>query len=454
MKVQEILDITKGNIVSGDPAAEIDLAAISTDSRAISAGQFFLPLKGDNFSGEDFIDDAFDKGAIGVLTSDAEPKAQGPDKIIIIVKDTLKALQKIAHAHREKFNIPVIGVTGSNGKTTAKDMMAKILSPKYNVLKNEGTKNNQIGLPQTLLKLNKEHEICILEMGTNHMGEIRVLADIARPDIVVITNIGPSHLKFLKDLEGVFESKKEIFEFLGDDSIAVLNGDDEYLSKVKSNKFKIKRFGLDKGNDFQASIVSTEKGKIDFLVNDKAPFVLNMAGVHNVYNALAAIAVADHFNLDYDSMKKELAGYTPTYMRMNIKDIDGVVIIDDAYNSNPLSMRAALETVRSYPAKAKWIVSGDMLELGEKEDYFHSMIGEAIAKGGFDGLLTFGKLSQKTSSAALESGMIKDRVWHCSDREEIAAILRKVAKAGDCILIKGSRAMKMEEVIENLKTRK
>ena len=456
MKVQEILDITKGNIISGDPAAEIDLAAISTDSRAIKKGQFFLPLKGTNFNGEDFIDDAFDKGAIGAFITGpgSRVQGQGAEKIIIQVEDTLKALQQIAHEHRMKFNIPVIGVTGSNGKTTAKDMTAKILSPKYNVLKNEGTKNNQIGLPQTLLRLNKEHDLCVLEMGTNHMGEIRTLADIARPDIAVITNIGPSHLKFLKDLEGVSESKKEIFEFLGEDSLAVLNGDDEYLSKIKNNKFKIIRFGLDKGNDFRASIVSTEKGKIDFLVNDKSPFVLNMAGVHNVYNALAAIAVAGHFNLDYDSMKKELAEYTPIYMRLNIEDIDGVIIIDDAYNSNPLSMRAALETIRSYPAKSRWVVSADMLELGDKEDDFHKAIGEAVARGGFDGLLTFGKLSRQTSSAALKSGMDRNKVWHCSDREEVAQTLRKWAKAGDVVLVKGSRSMKMEEVIEKLKTRK
>ncbi|OGW94427.1 MAG: hypothetical protein A3K16_03690 [Omnitrophica bacterium RIFCSPLOWO2_01_FULL_45_24] len=485
MKVQEILKITKGKLLSGDSTAEIDLATILTDSRNIKTGEFFLPLKGNNFDGEEFIGEAFKKGAVGAFTirqgaraqaclprtisaqglparlsasasasqgRDGKPRAGvGQEKIIIQVKNTTKALQEIAHEHRIRFDIPVIGVTGSNGKTTVKDMTAKVLSSKYKVLKNEGTKNNHIGLPQTLLKLKKYHEICILEMGTNHKGEIRSLADIARPNIAVITNIGPSHLEFLKDLKGIFESKKEIFEFLDEDSLVILNGDDKYLSKIKNNKFKIMRFGFNKVNDFRASIVSTEKDKIVFLLNNKSPFVLNLAGIHNIYNALAAIAVARHFELDYDSIKKGLAECVPAYMRLNIKNIDGVVVIDDAYNSNPLSMRAALETIKSYPAKSRWIVSADMLELGEKENYFHRGVGEAVVRGGFDGLVTFGKLSQQTSSAALKSGMAKNRIWHCSNHEEIAAVLRKVAKAGDVVLIKGSRTMKMEKVLEILK---
>ena len=248
MKVQEILKITKGKLLSGDSTAEIDLATILTDSRNIKTGEFFLPLKGNNFDGEEFIGEAFKKGAVGAFTirqgaraqaclprtisaqglparlsasasasqgRDGKPRAGvGQEKIIIQVKNTTKALQEIAHEHRIRFDIPVIGVTGSNGKTTVKDMTAKVLSSKYKVLKNEGTKNNHIGLPQTLLKLKKYHEICILEMGTNHKGEIRSLADIARPNIAVITNIGPSHLEGLKTLEAILLEKAKLFYHL------------------------------------------------------------------------------------------------------------------------------------------------------------------------------------------------------------------------------------------------
>ncbi len=453
MIISEILKITKGRLLSGNSENDIDLVAISTDSRTIKEKEFFLPLKGSNFNGEEFIEEALKKGAIGTFTANGERRTANDEKIVIQVKNTTDALQRIAHHHRMKFKIPVIGVTGSNGKTTVKEMIYKILSLRYNVLKNEGTKNNHIGVPQTLLKLNSAYNLCVLEMGTNHRGEISLLADIARPGVAVITNIGPSHLEFLRDLEGVFDSKKEIFEYLGRDDLAILNGDDEYLSCIKNKKFKIMRFGFNNLNNFRASRLSTERGRIKFFLNDRSSFILNLLGVHNVYNSLAAIAAARHFGMSYEAIKKALYEYTPNSMRLNIKDINGLVIIDDAYNSNPLSMRYALESVKDYPARSRWIVSADMLELGAGEKDFHAIVGESIAKFGFDGLVTFGSLSQHTSLRALECGMRKDRVWHCSTREEVADTLHKVAREGDLILIKGSRAMRMEEVIERLKNK-
>jgi len=302
--------------------------------------------------------------------------------------------------------------------------------------------------------LNGKHKICVLEMGMNHKGEIRLLAGIARPDIAVITNIGPSHLKFLRDLEGVFEAKKEITEFLEKGSLLIVNGDDKYLSGLKSKRFKIERFGFDDKNSLRASLVTAGLGCIEFLLDDKDLFRLNILGTHNVYNALAAIAVARHFKLSVNSIRRGLAGYSPSHMRLNIKKMAGITVIDDAYNSNPLSMQCALQAMRIIPAAAKWIVSADMLELGEKENDFHKMIGESVAKSGFKGLLTFGRLSRHTYNRAVECGMAKESVWHCSSREEVADILRKVAKKGDAVLVKGSRAMKMEEVVEKLKGRR
>lgn len=454
MIVSEIIKATGGTLVSGNINARIDPASISTDSRTIKKGSFFLPLKGENFNGELFIDEALKKGAIGSLTARRNIKASMyKGKIIIFVKDTVKALQDIAHYHRMRFDIPVIGVTGSNGKTTTKDMISHVLSKRFNVLKNEGTKNNQIGVPQTLLKLNKKHDICVLEMGANHKGEIRLLSGIARPTIAIIINIGPSHLKFLKDLKGVFAAKKEILEFLGKNSLVIINGDDEYLAGIKGKGLKVIRFGFNDRNGLRASLLSASVNHTEFLLDDKARFELNLLGTHNVYNALAAIAVGRHFNLSIKSIADSLAGYRPAHMRLNVKNIGGFIIIDDTYNSNPLSMKSALQAMRVLPSRGKWIVSADMLELGNKEDDFHRMIGESVAKAGFKGLLTFGALSRSTYDSALRCGMNKDNAWYCSTRREVADILYRVAKRGDAILVKGSRAMKMEEVIEMLKKR-
>jgi len=461
VKIKEIIKITKGKIISGSSEAEIDPSGISIDSRTIGKGQFFLPLKGNNFDGEEFIEEAFKRGAIGALLCQRkrasiealDSRLRGNDneeKILIQVSDTTKALQDIAAYHRKKFKIPVVGVTGSNGKTTVKDMIAKVLSQKYNVLKNEGTKNNHIGVPLTLLKLNDSHDMCVVEMGTNHRGEIRLLADIASPTVAVITNIGPSHLEFLRDLKGVFAAKREILEGLEKGSIAIVNGDDEYLSTIKSKAFKVMKFGFNAANDFHASGLSTYGATIKFILNDRSPFALNLVGAHNVSNALAAIAVAYNFEISYPDTKRALSEYSPANMRLNTRHVGDVTVIDDAYNSNPSSMRSAIETLAGYPAKGRWVVSADMLELGQGEEEFHRSIGEAIAGSGFSGLITFGDLSRHTSSRALECGMDKNRVWHCSDRVKIVDILKKFMDKGDAVLVKGSRAMKMEEVVEKL----
>jgi len=457
MKISEILKVTRGRLLSGDPQSDIDLASISTDSRTIAPGEFFLPLKGSNFNGEEFIESAFEKGAIGTFTTQYAvrlPARQADstqyERVVIQVKNTTDTLGKIARWNRMQFKIPVIGVTGSNGKTTVKDMIAKVLSSKFNVLKNEGTRNNHIGVGLTLLKLNNSHQICVIEMGTNHRGEIRSLADMARPTIAIITNIGPSHLKFLKDLKGVFNAKREILEILNRNSLVLLNGDDEYLSTIKDKTFKIMRFGFNEKNDFRASGLSVEGARIKFTLNDRTRFELNLLGMHNTYNALSSIAIAYDFGISYLDTKKALLEYSPPHMRLNAECMGGITVINDAYNSNPLSMKSALEALKDFPGGDRWIVSADMLELGEREKEFHNLVGETIARSGFDGLITFGDLSRHTSSRALECGMGRDRVWHCSSREEVAGILNRCAKKGDCILVKGSRSMKMEEVITAL----
>lgn len=452
MKIKEIVKITNGKLLSGDPEKMVEPSKISTDSRAIARGDLFLALKGVNFDGDAFVEDAFKKGAIGAILTTYNLQLKPYNKIIIQVKDTTRALQDIAACHRRKFKGPVIAVTGSNGKTTAKEMIAAVLSKKFNVLKNAGTENNHIGVPQTLLKLKPSHDICIQELGTNHKGEIRLLAGIASPTIAVITNIGPSHLEFLSDLEGVYEEKKEVLEFLDKNKgLAVVNGDDKYLSKIKSEGSDLLRYGFKTSNDFHAKALEPKKDKILFVVNNNMVYELNLCGIHNIYNALAAIALASRFGISYKLTREALSDFTPANMRLIINRIKGFDVINDSYNSNPLSMDSALEALKCYPAKAKWVVSADMLELGSHGVRLHKLIGERIAKAGVAGLLTFGELSRHTSSQAMELGVRRDRLWHCTSHDEIAGILKKMVRPGDAVLLKGSRGMKMEEVLERLK---
>jgi len=449
MKVKEIIKITKARLLSGYSSSEIALDRISTDSRGIRKGDIFLALEGPNFDGNKFVRDAFNKGASAAIVSKFNDKM--PGKTIIKVADTLSALQEIAALNRKKIGIPLIGVTGSNGKTTVKELLSAILSECYEVLKNEGTKNNQIGVPQALLKLKPAHDICVLEFGTNHAGEIRRLSEIARPSMAVITNIGPSHLEFLKDLEGVYRAKIEILEFMKPGGRLIVNGDDRFLRKIRSARFRVVKFGLGRGSDFIASDIVLGRDGIRFLLNGKFEFRTRLLGLHNVYNALAAITAASQFKVDINKMQDALSKFKQTAMRLNRKKINGIDVLDDSYNSNPLSMISALDVLKRYPAKNRWVVSGDMLELGSQGVRFHEEIGSYIAKSNVDGLLTFGTLARHMLVKARQEGMNSKRLWHCADHKEMARILNGVVSKGDVVLFKGSRSMRMETVIDNLK---
>ncbi|MBN1527233.1 MAG: UDP-N-acetylmuramoyl-tripeptide--D-alanyl-D-alanine ligase [Candidatus Omnitrophica bacterium] len=451
MKVSDIVTATGGRLLSGDPAAGVDASKISTDSRGIKKGSLFIALNGPNFDGNDFAREALRRGACGaiVLRGRGKPIAAGR-KVVIEVGDTTKALQDIARFHRMKFDIPVIAVTGSNGKTTTKEMIWEVLSRRYKVLKNEGTKNNHIGVPQTLLKLTARHEMCVLELGTNHAGEIRALAGIARPTMAVITNVGHSHLEFLRDLVGVFREKRSLVTSLGRWSKIVLNGDDPFLARIKDSRYVTILCGFKKSNDYAAGGVSARGERLRFDVNGAKGFELRLLGRHNIYNALAAVAVGAQFGVSYGAARKALKSYAPANRRLNLVEVGGLSVIDDCYNSNPLSMKSALEALAAYPARMRWVVSADMLELGRKSAHLHRAIGADIARSPASGMITFGTLSRHTLAEARARGMQKDRSWHCLTHDGVAAILKRVAKKGDAVLIKGSRAMRMEEVIKKL----
>ena len=465
MRISEILKCTKGLLISGDPNAEIDIGKLSTDSRSTREGGLFIAIKGKIFDGNNFIGDAFKKGAAGAVVSSWHPghtrtrhpalcRVPGCQGVPIIkVKNTTKAYGEIAGCHRARFNIPVVAVTGSNGKTTTKDMIAHILSGRLNVLKTEGTRNNHIGVPETLIRLKKGVDAAVIEMGMNHAGEIRYLCGIARPSAGVVTNIGESHLKFLGRVENIYKAKMELLDSLPDGAAAILNGDDRFLSGFRTKRLKIITFGLDGHNVFRASSVKCKNGLCSFSLNGKRRFELRLLGRHNIYNALAAAAVSSYLGIGLGHAARRLAEFKGSSgQRLGTKKISGIEFINDSYNSNPLSMRCAIDSLSGYATGGKkFLISGDMLELGRLARSFHAEAGEFAAKAGIDFIFTIGALSRHTLRAALSSGMNRTSAFVCKNHADAALALRRLAKRGDVVLVKGSRAMRMEKVIETFK---
>lgn len=449
--VNELLKASKGKLISG----RINTAAIpriSIDSRQIKPGEAFIAIKGNNFDGHDFIKQAINKGAGAVVVQGSGFRIQLTGKApFIVVKDTVKALGDIARFQREKFDIPVIAVTGSNGKTTTKEMIAHVLSAKFNVLKNIGTKNNHIGLPLTLVNLNKDHDMAVLEVGTNHFGEVAYLADICRPNIGVVTNIGPSHLEHFRNLRSIFKEKLSLMEFLKAPFISILNSDDNFLGKQTLKKTKkplILGFGIKNKSDFFVSDVFDRNGKFEFKVNRKYKFTLNTLGYYNIYNCLAALAVGRIFGMDYESISRRLSAFKFPQSRLSLIEFKNVKFIDDTYNSNPNSLKQALEALSDYNARGRKIfVMGDMLELGSSKELFHRQAGLNAARV-CDVLITVGNLSKIAARVAKKSGIDTKNIFTCESALEARDILLNEVSLdpADVVLVKGSRSMKMEEV--------
>jgi len=449
--VDEIICSTKGKLRQGNPRAKI--AGICTDSRKIKSNEAFLALRGKNFNGHDFVSQVL-KSKIACLIVENYPKVSVPAAIAVIkVKDTTLALGDIGRFQRQKINLAVSAVTGSNGKTTAKEMVAWVLSAHGQVLKNEGTQNNQIGLPQTLIQLNAKHNFAVVEIGTNHFGEVDYLAKLAKPDIGIITNIGPSHLEFLKDLKGVAKEKAALLDNLGGPAIALLNADDKLLHgliKGKVKGAKIFSYGINTESDFRASRVKLKNGKVAFRVNAKFDFALSTLGAYNIYNALAAVACGRLLGLSYAEISARLAAFKFPPGRLNLVKSQGLTFIDDTYNSNPLSLKAALSALAAFPCKGrKILVMADMLELGKKKELLHRQIAWSITNS-CDCLITVGKLAGLTAREVLKLGWPAKRVFICQDTcQAREVLLNKIsASASDLILVKGSRSMKMEEVLK------
>jgi UDP-N-acetylmuramoyl-tripeptide--D-alanyl-D-alanine ligase len=449
-KISDIIKATNGSLKKGDPNAPIN--GISTDSRTLKNGDLFVALIGERFDAHDFAVNVIEQGAMGVVLSH---EVQGLDELktnIIMVKDTTKALGDIARYYKNKFNITVIGITGSNGKTTTKDMASSILSEKFSVLKSEGNLNNTIGLPLTLFRLSSLYNLAVLEMGISIPGEMSQLVDIAEPKVAVITNVSSTHLEFLGSIDGVGKEKQILVESA---ESAVLNIDDPYVSRM-SNVVRgdVIFYGIDNPADVTAKdLVLDQDGRPEFTIsvnNAHERIKLPSVGRHNVYNALAAISVGVMFGIGLDSIKVSLESYRQTSMRMQRLVIDGITIINDTYNSNPVSMRVAVDLLKSLKSDGKKVmVVGDMLELGEQSEELHDATGKYIGTSGVSEILvTVGNRAVRIAESALEAGI--KNVVACKTNSEAVEYLRKKLNKGDLLLIKGSRGMKMEQIVEAL----
>lgn len=451
LKLSEIIEATGGKLLSGD--SSITVAEISTNSRKISNDCLFLALKGERFDGNDFIADAFENGAVAVLT-DRDP-GNIPGKSLVKVGDTLKALHDIASYIRDRFAIPFIGITGSVGKTSTKEMIACALGAKYNVLKNEGNYNNEIGVPLTIFRLEPGHEAAVIEMGMSGFGEIRALTRIVRPQVGIITNIGMSHIEKLGSRQDILRAKLELLEGLQPDGLLILNGDDVLLSGVKGLlDVRTVSYGLEESADYQAYNIRSrgEKG-IDFnIVLDGKEHTVHVPapGVHNVYNALAALAAGRELHIPAETLIGGIAGYSPGNMRLNIIKSSGLTIINDAYNASPQSVKTAIDVLNEIEANRRIAVLGDMLELGSWSTDAHKETGEYAAGSSTDLIITVGEAAAHIADGAIEAGFPRSGIAVLANNDEAVRYLRNIIRQGDAILVKGSRGMMMEEIVDSL----
>jgi UDP-N-acetylmuramoyl-tripeptide--D-alanyl-D-alanine ligase len=434
---------------------DLMITGVSTDTRTIQPGNLYIPLKGATFNGHSFVNEAFAKGASAALWMESEPHP--PENVpLIFVDDTLQALQRLAHRYREQLPVKVIGITGSNGKTTTKDIVSAILATKYKVQKTKGNLNNHIGLPLTLLGLEEDTEIAVVEMGMSNFGEIELLSQLAKPDAAIITNIGESHMKELGSRDGIARAKLEIISGLQNNGVFVYYGDEPLLkTRVQQMELpcQIITFGRETNNDYYPLAISLEANGTTFTVN-QAPedsFFLPILGKHHVYNALAAISVARFFGVSWEEIKTGLAGLQVTRMRMEVmKAKGGATIINDAYNASPTSMKAALELLGELTGYArKMAVLGDMLELGEQEVEFHQQIGAMLQPKMVDYVFTYGTLAKHIALAA-QSSFPQGHVKAYDDKEALAKDLVSIVSSNDAVLFKASRGMKLEEIIHYL----
>lgn len=450
---KKLLEIVDGKWIQGECNAIID--SIEIDSRKIGENGLFIPIIGEKNNGHDYMHDVFQKG--GKISLTQEMDRDFPDDMIIIkVESTFKSLQDLANYNRHRNKASVVAITGSSGKTTTKDLVDSVLSQKYKTLKTQGNFNNEFGIPQTLLGLDSNHEIAVIEMGMDYLGDIEKSIELVDPDIAVITNIGLAHIEILKNQENIFKAKKEILKTLSGENIALINGDDPYLRRLlkEENEFSVKSFAIRQKSDLVVSFYeSTAKGL--FIVIDNESYFFAYPGEHNLYNCLVAIWLGKYYGLTCTEIQKGLDAFKPSKNRMDIFNDQGIKFIDDSYNANPDAMRAALDVLDTLAEgekiegkKRRIAILGDMLEMGDYASQAHYEIGE-YARNKVDILITVGEISIEINRGfkALEYNI------HLKDIKETIDFVKEIAKVGDVILVKGSRGIHLDQLITAVKER-
>ena len=447
----DILAATGGRLAVGDPATAV--TGLSTDSRSTKPGDVFFALVGERFDGHNFLRQAATAKAAAVVISSGAVSDQLTDFTgpVIVVADTQKALGDLAAWYRGRFQGTVAAITGSCGKTTVKEMLGQILAAHLHGQRPESSFNNFIGVPLTILRSESDDDYLVLELGTNAPGEMRRLAEIARPDVAVVTCVGPSHLEGLRSLEGVAEEKEHLVRALEADGVAVLNFDDERVRAMgEATRGRVVTFGTT-GGDVRAERIEVFSDGVRFALETGAEIRLPAPGRHNVLNALAAVTVAREFGLADEAIAAALANYRSPKMRLARTVLPGgVTLIDDAYNANPMSSAAALEVLCLQPKTGRYVlVQGDMLELGDESERRHEELGRAIAASCVGLLVTVGPLTRATSLAASERGELVR--LHFGDSQAAAGEVVDLLAPGDVVLVKGSRGLAMEQVVTAIK---
>lgn len=448
LTIENIIKAVNGEFHGETTNSNAEITLVTTDSRSADKGCLFAAIKGDKFDGHDYINTAFEKGALCAIS---ERVPDGCPYPVIVVKNTVQALGDLAAFYRSQFSIPILGITGSVGKTTAKEMVSAVLSRRFKIHKTSKNLNNELGVPLTIFGIVESHEIAVVEMGISHFGEMRRLGEIVKPDMALYTMIGSAHLEFLDDFDGVLRAKTEMLEFLPDDGIVFINGDNQTLRKLVCDQ-KICMYGISSDCDVKAEnvrILGTEGMELEIVSGSRRiPSKINSYGVHMITAALGAAAVGIHMGLTDDEISTGISDYVPVGSRSGIIKTDKITIIDDCYNSNPTSVFAALDSLALLNTRRVCIL-GDMGELGETAIQLHFETGEYAAKTQTNLVIACGVLSENTADGARKAGC--ENVAYFTTKADLFAELPSLIKNGDSVLVKASHSMKFEEIVEALK---
>ena len=447
LNLQEIVKATKGALLKEADVKEIK--AVSTDTRKIEEGTMFIALKGENFNGNKYVLDAFNKGAKIAIVDEVkcELNELKEDVALIKVQNTGRALMDLAKFYREKLGLKVVGITGSAGKTSTKDLVAAVLSDKYKVFKTKGNFNNEIGLPLMILELDSTYDVAILEMGMRGLGQIKELAEIASPDLGIITNIGISHIEILKTRENILKAKMEIATFFDKNNTLVVCGNDDFLGALPEAEYKIVKTGVGENFKIGAKNIALEELSSKFTVYDgekEEEFSLDMPGEHNISNLMLGIAIAKELGVSFEEMKRGLKNIEATSMRLELIKKDGFSILNDCYNSSPVAVKSAIDVMKNIEGKRRIAVLGTMRELGHKSEEAHEEIGKYAKENGIEKVLCFGNFSENIKEGYGEGCTVYE------NKEELIKDLLNIICDGDIILVKASRSLKFEEITKAL----